>query len=490
MSRKQTNLLLISIIFFVCAAIKVSSACAQSYIVKDIRSFGAKGNGNTNDHESFKKAAAFFNRRGGNGKLIISPGTYIVGKQIFSAGKANQPAYYGENVLHFVNIKNFEIQGTSKCIIKYADGFKFGTFDPATGKPHEHGNNLFVIPTYAAYVGSCVYLENCNDVLVTDLTLDGNNNNLILGGFYGDVGRQLFHNGIFINSSRNILVNNLNVHHFGLDGIFVANIPAKEKDNIKILNSTFEYNARQGLSWVGGNSLLVKNCKFNHTGKSTFSSPPSAGVDIEAEVGPVRNGVFESCEFVDNAGVGTLADAGDSRDCIFKNCTFWGATNWSVWVSKPGFTFTRCNFYGSFVHGYNSPDKKNATSFLNCTFEDKLYNGKESYGYFLIESNNKKRVSFTSCKFVANRKKLFWVSQSSTTLPEEKYQFTNCFFVIKNAFYRQGDFVAVVRGMAFKNCTFDFKSPDAKKKGYYFEGYSQGYNVDLGGNKIVYSGNK
>ncbi len=488
MTRKQISFLLSNIIFFVYITINVSTSCAQSYIQKDIKSFGAKGNGKTNDHESFKKAAAYFNRRGGNGKLIISPGTYIVGKQHFTAGKAGQPAYRGENVLHFVNVENFKIQGTSKSILRYADSFKFGAFNPATGKPHEHGKNLFIIPAYAAFVGSCVYLENCNNIEVTDLALDGNNNKLILGGFYGDVGRQLFHNGISIDKSRNILVNNLNVHHFGLDGIFVANVPGNQEDNIKLFNSRFEYNARQGLSWIGGNSLLVKNCKFNHTGKSNFSSPPSAGVDIEAEVGPVRNGVFESCEFVDNAGVGMLAEAGDSRDCIFRNCTFWGATNWSVWVSKPGFSFTRCNIYGSFVHGYDSPDKKNATSFLSCTFEDKLYKGKEPYGNFLIESNNKKRVSFTRCKFLANRKKLFWLSQSSTTLREEKYQFNDCSFVIKNASYLQGDFVAVVRGMAFKDCTFDFKSPDAKKKGYYFEGFSQNYNVDLGGNKIVYSG--
>ena len=60
-----------------------------------------------------------------------------------------------------------------------------------------------------------------------------------------------------------------------------------------ITNSKFEYNSRQGLSWVGGNQLYVKNCKFDHTGKSQdLASPPGAGVDIEAEGGPIRNGVF------------------------------------------------------------------------------------------------------------------------------------------------------------------------------------------------------
>ena len=46
----------------------------------DIKDFGAKGDGQTNDHDAFVAAAAAINKQGG-GKLIISPGTYIVGKQ-------------------------------------------------------------------------------------------------------------------------------------------------------------------------------------------------------------------------------------------------------------------------------------------------------------------------------------------------------------------------------------------------------------------------
>ncbi len=70
-------------------------AKSQSYITRDIKSFGAKGNGKTNDNAAFEKAAEFFNKRGGNGKLIISKGKYIVGKQSFTGGQLNQAAYTG-----------------------------------------------------------------------------------------------------------------------------------------------------------------------------------------------------------------------------------------------------------------------------------------------------------------------------------------------------------------------------------------------------------
>jgi hypothetical protein len=471
-----------------------SSALAQKYIVRDIKSFGAKGNGKTNDQAAFQKAAAYFNHRGGNGKLTISKGIYIIGRQNFTAGKNNKPAYEGENVLHFSKIKNLKITGTPNSVLKFKDSLRFGAFEPATGKPYEHGNNLFINYTYAAFVAQCIYLENCSKVSISGLTMDGNNSGFILGGVWGDVGIQLPHSGIYIQNSNNIIVDKINAHHFGLDGITVENKASPQADSISILNSSFEYNARQGLSWIGGNYLVTNNCKFNNTGKAAFSSAPSAGVDIEAEakVGPIRNGHFINCEFVNNKGVGLLANNGDNGDCTFTNCTFWGATNWSLWVTKPGFTFNKCNIYGSPVHGYDSPDEKNATKFISCIFEDKSYQGKDPYGNFLLESNNAKRVSFTDCKFIANKKKLFWISVDPKTKPEEKYQFTNCSFIVKNADFPEHSYLAVIRGAVLKNSTFQLEHPNAKRKQYYLEGYtgSNNNNVDLGGNKIIYSGEK
>ena len=145
---------------------------------------------------------------------------------------------------------------------------------------------------------------------------------MILGGVYGDVGRQIPHNGVYILNSRSISIDNINAHHFGLDGIIISNKKSSVSDSIRLTNSIFEYNSRQGLSWVGGNQLYVKNCKFNHTGKGKFSSPPGAGVDIEAESGPIRNGVFDSCEFIDNIGLGMGADSGNSGDCTFQIVLF------------------------------------------------------------------------------------------------------------------------------------------------------------------------
>jgi hypothetical protein len=51
----------------------------------------------------------------------------------------------------------------------------------------------------------------------------------------------------------------------------------------------------------------------------------------------------------------------------------------------------------------------------------------------------------------------------------------------------QGDFIAVIRGIRYRNCTFEFKSKEAKKKGYYLNSCCEPFNDDLGGNKVVYA---
>ena len=84
-----------------------------------------------------------------------------------------------------------------------------------------------------------------------------------------------------------------------------------------------EYNGRRGLSWTGGNGLTAIDRQFNHTGRGALSSSPAAGIDIEAEDGVVRNGLFINCEVINNVGPG-MGRIGDSADITFQRCTFIG----------------------------------------------------------------------------------------------------------------------------------------------------------------------
>lgn len=450
----------------------------QVMIVRDIKSFGAKGDGHTNDQAAFERAAAFFNSRKGNGTLVIPRGTYIVGKQPVTNGRDGRFNWDGQDVLHFSKVRNLTIRGASGALLRYTPGLKFGSFDPGTGKPRQ-GNGYFVDTRYGASIGHCIFVDQSQNVTISGLELDGNQSAISLGGIYGDVGRQLPHYGIFIQNSNNITAQEINVHHFGLDGIAVANIKTNMPDRIRLLNCKFNYNARQGLSWVGGNDLTATNCQFNHSGKGKFSSAPAAGLDIEAEYGPISNGTFENCEFIDATGCCMVADGGNSRDVAFNNCTFWSSTSWSIWTTKPGFTFTRCKIYGPIVHGYDAPNDKDATKFIQCTIEDRAYNGQQPAGEFLIETNSRRRIRFEDCTITANYKKLFWIEAPAAWKQEEKFKFINCTITANSNKFSQGDYIAVLRGAYYRNTVFRFS------KKYYLNTCCDAYNKDGGGNKIV-----
>ncbi len=200
-------------------------AGAQSYVERDIKTFGAKGDGKTNDHEAFEKAAAFFNERGGRGKLIISKGTYIVGKQTYTAGKNGLPAFKGFDVLHFEKVKDLAIEGKAGAMLKYAGGFRYGAFNPQTKKAHNSLRDFYDY-TYAAFLGHCIYIAESENISVKNIELNGNSQTFILGGKYGDVGRQLQHYGLFIADGKSIKIENVNAHHF--EALDVAAVPPED----------------------------------------------------------------------------------------------------------------------------------------------------------------------------------------------------------------------------------------------------------------------
>jgi hypothetical protein len=403
-------------------------AAAQTRLTKDLKKdFGAVGDGKANDQLAFERAAEFFNKRAQTpastapAVLTIPRGVYLVGRQD-AAGNSS-------DVLKLVNCRNLTIQGADSATteVRYASGLRYGAFDPATHKPYEAAAAFFTDPNYAARIGTFLVLQGCEGVEVSGLAVNGSAATLAVGGHWGDTGIQLPADGIFITDSRRITLRRLALHHFGRDGIQVLNHLAKSVDspvreNIVLENSTFNYNGRQGLSITGVNGLRAVNCSFSHTGRVKIAalgkalvSAPAAGVDLEPQDGFVTNVQFDNCRFVDNAGQGLVADrpGGDhpenTRNVVVANSLIWGITNWSVWVSQPGYLFQNCRIYGAFVHGCRAARPADATRFVSCTFEDRPYHGQTAYGIFMLHSDGAARyMSFTDCRFVGTRSYLLW----------------------------------------------------------------------------------
>jgi polygalacturonase len=432
---------------------------APAALRKDLKKdFGAVGDGKANDQAAFQRAADFFNKRAQTpagsapAVLAIPPGVYLVGQQ--------DAAGTGADVLHLAGCRNLTIAGadSARTEIRYAGGLRYGSFDPATKKPFESPTAFFIDRRYAATVGVGIVLQNCENVTVTGLALNGNVAQAVVGGHWGDTGIQLNYDGIFVGDSRGITLRGLALHHFGRDGVQVLNHLAKnlddaQADNIVLENLTANYNGRQGLSVTGVSGLRVTNCSFSHTGrvvipalgKALFSNP-GAGVDLEPENGFVKNVRLDNCRLVDNAGQALVSDrpAGEhpetTKNIVIANSLLWGTTNWSAWVTQPDFLFTNCRIYGAFVHGTRADNPSEATRFVSCTFEDKPYRGRPAYGQALLHSDGTARyMSFTDCRFVGTRNYLTWaiVAKADTA---SYFHFRRCTFLYDYAQPTQGGY--------------------------------------------------
>jgi len=436
-------------------------AAASPYPRVDVRTdCGAAGDGVTNDTEAFQKAAARIQEAGG-GTLVIPPGTYVVGRQNHVPGE--YPYYRAEPIFRVKELKFLRIEG-NQAKLRTASGLRFGSFDKDTGARYDPPAMPFVDGKYAAYVGHMLDISESRYVTIQDVELDGNLGELVIGGPYGDTGRQLPACGIFLHNNRDVRLERIHSHHHALDGIMIGWYGLKESDPAAphtLEDCVFEYNGRQGLSWIGGRGLTARRCKFNFTGRALnggrpFASAPGAGLDIEAEDSICRDGYFEDCEFVNNVGCGMVADSGDGGYAKFVRCLFRGVTSWSAWSAKPGLAFEDCTFHGSIVHAFGSDDPALATRWTRCTFEDRPWeDGRRPYGNFLAELNgNLKNVTFEACVFTADQRRSIWCSGPG-------FRMVDCIITHKYADVPNGDYQAVLRGGEMIGCRFKEEFPES-----------------------------
>ena len=412
----QMALFIINLAFFEQYLLSQPVQCeTNDFVTKNIKTdFGAIGDGITNDQPAFEKAAKFFNQRVGCGKLIIPYGLYKVGRQVVDTPRTFMKGY---DVLALNGASNLTIRGAPNNqgkypVIKFADGLYYGSFyynGPKFGLPK-------CMPIRDNYdrkaitsIGAAIAIEACNNISIENLELDGNLSNLIVGGTYGDVDRQLYHVGIYTVKGYDIRLKNIHTHHFALDGI--ENVGT---NNLQLADIVSEYNGRMGLAWIGGDSLYAANCKFNRSANALIGSAPAAGVDIEPENNhDIHFGRFRTCEFAFNKGCGLVMAAGkwNVQNMVFEACTFIGYYTWSAWIPGINVHFKDCTFYGNITRAVSEKEVKNVseiTSFDGCYFSD-VYQKRVCSpvsGYFF--DLNSQKIRLNNCTIKTYNRGFMW----------------------------------------------------------------------------------
>jgi len=414
--------------------------------------FGANGNDNLSDQQSFEWASDFIRQNycSTGAKLVIPPGTYIVGRQ------DQLPNTYlkGFSPLQFCGCENIVIEGLidpvtgDKPVIKFDQCFKYGAFDPVTGLRYirHRGAALGNVTDYkyAADPSYIIQLDNCKNFEFKNLDLDGNIHSFIIGGYFASdlAGINLPHGGFRIDNSTDINIENCDVHHFGQDGLLIRDIKKVvfgeefSNMNIRLWNSTFNLNCRDGFHWNGGKGVIAGECEFNYNGYGPWGGTKIRG-GLEMEVdgfgyNDISHGNFIKCDFNFNNTAGIISNGQQTifnryyHDFRFKNCNIVsGEDSYSTFLENKNVTFECCSITGQVMSAYDSyRSDQDKTRYLSCTFTEEAFdphtaslrsfpyenNGDCSIGdianasrMLRIEGGGKSRVLFDGCTFDAGR---------------------------------------------------------------------------------------
>jgi hypothetical protein len=281
----------------------------------NVKNYGAKGDGTTDDYSAIQAAVAALNAAG-KGTLIFPPGIYAINQyKIIGGTNVNSIVDVIIN-----NCSNFSIIGWGATIsVK-------GNFNRAA----DHSSSLSweesVIP---------LSFTNCTHFEVCGFELDGNVD--LMTRAVG-VGEGRCHGIAFYNCS-NYSFYDMYIHHFACDGVYVGGSTTLADRQVTMFNIYSTNNARQGMSIIQARHVTSKNCRFEETGNTGAYGvhSPGAGVDIEPGYGTPTVDVltgfitFENCKFKNNVGPQfTAGDASKVEEVKIINMELISGTSTSV----------------------------------------------------------------------------------------------------------------------------------------------------------------
>ena len=336
--------------------------------------FGARGDGVADDTQAFLDLSKHLNRNDGGVVLLRRGATYLIGRQSFGGASY----LTGHPILFAENVSRLEVW-MNGATLKFKDGLKFGSFNRHSGGPLETRLPHMSMADRAD-IGYAIMARNVGYFMVTGGQIDCNSREAVVGGLWGDVGRQCVHYGIAAFSCANVRWTDLRIFDSCLDGLvygytgLAGHHPPKP---LFVRNVVVSCAARNCISVVGTNDAVFEECTFERAGEApnrrlgSIRSAPAACFDLEAEEAECRNVRIQNASLL--SGVGTaaafIADSGTSSDILISDTRLVGA----VWTSKPRTVFNRCTIEGIFARLYGGDRRSdNNSKILSCQISDAL----------------------------------------------------------------------------------------------------------------------
>lgn len=312
-------------LFFLYFFIGFPSFFFAAHLDINVKNWGAKGDGKTDDYPILLKIADAASKAG-SATVYFPSGDYYIAP------------YHTKNRtirdIEFKNIDGLKIWGDNAKIS--VNGNFTRRKDYSYGQ-YNYSYTTAVIP---------IFLRNCTNVELSGIELDGNVDKMKREQDIAESGGHL----LYILDSRNIKLTDLKIHHAHSDGLFVEGTVT---ENVTAFNVVSYRNARQGMSILQLYNGIFDNCSFSENGKTDGDyggHAPRAGVDIEPEssVTAVKNIVFNNCTFKDNAGSQFVVSHPNTTQDVFLNkCSFYSGKadfSYAVIVNAKNVVFDNCIF--------------------------------------------------------------------------------------------------------------------------------------------------
>ena len=301
---------------------------------------------------------------------------------------------------------------------------------------------------------------------MTDAELDAycNTNFGLSLGFGSEFGA-----GIDINGSRHVTVENVDIYNCWGDSICVGHAGEVNSYDVNIYNCILHDSRRQGLSVVGCEYCVVRDCEiYNIRGIA-----PQYGIDIEpdGDYGVAKNIVIDGCYIHDNA-VGSIVVADVSRNEItnvrITNCTL-NDVNCVGGSVVSGVEVSNCDIVIAYFGGVNPvrvSDCRIGNVYLygGTVFLDNCDVIGKPNGEYLIDATKDRyparrgNLTFYNCRFYSNStsKYVIFTANGDTTNGNlmDRLVFESCYFELGTSCYFS--YVLSCNHVIFNGCRFKY----------------------------------